>query len=125
MFRSKFVVALLMAVFLQALCGLAAHAQTIRFFDTRGREIRSGNPFPYDRFSRGEICNVQVTGMNGCGHYEVISTRGHESGDWWFWNGTSDTFEIPRDTNADNLVVYVRDQWWNIRASKRIPIGSK
>lgn len=125
MFRAKFIFAALAALFVSLFCSGSAQAQTIRFYNTRGQEIRAGNPFPLDRFSRGETCIVRVSNPDGPGYYDVVSDRGFERGGWDFWGSLQDTFQIPLSVYADNVTVwvynYVRGYWVN----KRIPIGTK
>lgn len=125
MFRSKLIVAVFLTVALQMICGMAAHAQSITLYDTSYRVVSPSNPFPRDRFARGETCIVDLYSPYGWSYYEVRSTRGLERGTWSFCYWGSDSFTIPRATNADNLVVYVYDGEYRLRASKRIPIGSK
>lgn len=125
MFRWKFVVAVLAAMFVSAICAGAAKAQSIRFFNTRGQEIREGNPFPLDRFARGETCNVRVSNPDGSGRYEVWSARGFERGGWNFWWNMQDTFQIFLSPAADNIEVWVRNDARRYWVYKRIPVGTK
>lgn len=123
--RSKFGVIIMLAVLFQLFISLTAHAQTINLYDSRGREIRKGNPFPLDRFSRGEQCTVKVSNPDGWGYYVIYSDRGFERGSWDFWRNLTDTFNIMTSPFADNVTVYVYNYARGVWVSLRIPIGSK
>ena len=125
MSRVKFIIAALAALFVSTLGAGAAKAQTVRLYNTRGQEIRSGNPFPLDRFARGETCVVKVWNPDGWAYYDVVSRRGFEFGGWDFPNYTEDRFQIPLDPNADYMKVrvYNYSRWRWIEYG--IPIGRK
>lgn len=126
MSRTSFLTQCLFALMLCCI-GFAAQAQSIRFYNAQGREIRTGNPFPYDRFSRGETCYIEVADSNGYGWFDywITSARGTERGlrtyQYYLWN----PFVVPTNPNADNVIVHVFDYWTWREVTKRIPIGTK